>query len=122
MLHVWFQGEDYEVRTYPAARWVSTTTAGVQWDPAISTGFRKLFKYIQGANLNSESGLRDTAERRGKFMNVFCTCSIYRRTGVNVVQWVIYCLHQWIEICYQQQQLCRSPFFCVGKSSIVTKI
>ncbi|KAK0131307.1 Heme-binding protein 2 [Merluccius polli] len=44
------QGEDYEVRTYPAAKWVSTTTTGLQWDPAISVGFRKLFKYIQGNN------------------------------------------------------------------------
>ncbi|CAL8312771.1 unnamed protein product [Lota lota] len=46
------QGEDYEVRTYQAAKWVSTTTTGLQSDPAISTGFRKLFKYIQGANQN----------------------------------------------------------------------
>ncbi|XP_056440376.1 heme-binding protein 2 [Gadus chalcogrammus] len=46
------QGEDYEVRTYPAAKWVSTTTTGMHWDPAISTGFRRLFKYIQGANMN----------------------------------------------------------------------
>ncbi|CAL8311619.1 unnamed protein product [Boreogadus saida] len=46
------QGEDYEVRTYPAAKWVSTTTTGMDWDPAISTGFRRLFKYIQGANMD----------------------------------------------------------------------
>ncbi|KAG7282060.1 hypothetical protein CRUP_023576 [Coryphaenoides rupestris] len=47
------QGEDYEVRTYHAARWVSTTSTGLQWDPAISGGFRKLFKYIQGTNNNT---------------------------------------------------------------------
>ncbi|KAJ3607126.1 hypothetical protein NHX12_026640 [Muraenolepis orangiensis] len=49
------QGEDYEVRTYHSAKWVSTTTTGLQWDPCISTGFRKLFKYIQGTNQNNTS-------------------------------------------------------------------
>ncbi|XP_060908037.1 heme-binding protein 2 [Labrus mixtus] len=46
------QGEDYEIRTYHATKWVSTTLSGMQWDPAMSTGFRRLFSYIQGNNKN----------------------------------------------------------------------
>ena len=80
-LVMWFQGEDYEVRTYPAAKWVSTTTTGMQWDPAISTGFRRLFKYIQGANINSEFGLlawillNDEA-KKDKRVSLFTFCCL----------------------------------------------
>lgn len=48
------QGEDYEVRTYHATKWMSTTLSGMQWDAAMSAGFRKLFNYIQGNNKDSE--------------------------------------------------------------------
>ncbi|KAM3861106.1 heme-binding protein 2 [Diretmus argenteus] len=44
------QGADYEVRTYQATRLVSTSVNGTQWDAAMSTGFRRLFAYIQGNN------------------------------------------------------------------------
>ncbi|TKS76159.1 Heme-binding protein 2 [Collichthys lucidus] len=43
-------GQDYEVRIYQAAKWVSTTVSGMQWDAAMNTGFRRLFSYIQGNN------------------------------------------------------------------------
>lgn len=46
------QGQDYEVRSYQAAKWVSTTVTGMQCEKAISTGFRRLFSYIQGSNQN----------------------------------------------------------------------
>lgn len=46
------KGEDYEVRTYHDTKWVSTTVSGMQLDAAMSTGFRRLFKYIQGNNQN----------------------------------------------------------------------
>uniref|UniRef100_A0A8C6STU0 Heme binding protein 2 n=1 Tax=Neogobius melanostomus TaxID=47308 RepID=A0A8C6STU0_9GOBI len=46
------QGQDYETRTYNASKWVSTTLTGTDWDPAMSTGFRRLFKYIGGTNQN----------------------------------------------------------------------
>lgn len=46
--------QDYEVRTYPATNYVSTTVSGQQWDPSMSTGFRRLFNYIQGTNKSSE--------------------------------------------------------------------
>ncbi|XP_065112894.1 heme-binding protein 2 [Paramisgurnus dabryanus] len=41
---------DYEIRTYHATKWVSTAVNGMEQDPAFSTGFRRLFKYIQGTN------------------------------------------------------------------------
>ncbi|CAJ1078404.1 heme-binding protein 2-like [Xyrichtys novacula] len=46
------QGQDYEIRTYHATKWVSTTLKGMQMDPALSAGFRRLFSYIQGNNKN----------------------------------------------------------------------
>lgn len=57
--HIWwsyvFQGEDYEIRTYHTTNWVSTSVTGMEQDPAFSTGFRRLFKYIQGNNDKSKS-------------------------------------------------------------------
>ncbi|XP_029902809.1 heme-binding protein 2 isoform X2 [Myripristis murdjan] len=44
------QGQDYEVRTYQATKWVSTSMTGMQWDVATRTGFHRLFDYIQGNN------------------------------------------------------------------------
>ncbi|XP_056301558.1 heme-binding protein 2 [Danio aesculapii] len=44
------KGDSYEVRTYQATNWVSTAVTGMEQDPAMSTGFRRLFKYIQGSN------------------------------------------------------------------------
>ncbi|XP_028996850.1 heme-binding protein 2 [Betta splendens] len=44
------KGRDYEVRTYHAAKWASTTLSGMQMDAAMSAGFRRLFSYIQGNN------------------------------------------------------------------------
>ncbi|KAM4632823.1 heme-binding protein 2 isoform 1-T2 [Polymixia lowei] len=44
------KGQDYEVRTYHATKWVSTTLSGMQMDAALNTGFRRLFNYIQGNN------------------------------------------------------------------------
>ncbi|XP_067239170.1 heme-binding protein 2 [Chanodichthys erythropterus] len=44
------KGEDYEIRTYHTTNWVSTSVTGMEQDPALSTGFRRLFKYIQGNN------------------------------------------------------------------------
>ncbi|KAI9544142.1 hypothetical protein NQZ68_005192 [Dissostichus eleginoides] len=46
------EGQDYEIRTYLATNWVSTTLSDMEWDAALSAGFRKLFKYIQGNNQN----------------------------------------------------------------------
>ncbi len=51
---VFLEGQDYEIRTYQATKWVSTTLSGMQWDAAMNTGFRRLFSYIQGNNQNSE--------------------------------------------------------------------
>lgn len=48
------QGQDYEVRTYAATKYMSTTVSGKEWDPCMSTGFRRLFNYIQGTNKSSE--------------------------------------------------------------------
>ncbi|GAA6091956.1 heme-binding protein 2 [Tachysurus ichikawai] len=44
------KGDDYEVRRYSTTQWVSTTVSGSEQDEALSTGFRRLFKYIQGNN------------------------------------------------------------------------
>ncbi|KAM6915784.1 heme-binding protein 2 isoform 1-T1 [Xenentodon cancila] len=44
------QGEDYEIRTYHATKWVSTSLTGMQCDENLRTGFRRLFNYIQGNN------------------------------------------------------------------------
>ncbi|XP_071335358.1 heme-binding protein 2 [Trachinotus anak] len=46
------KAEDYEIRTYHATKWVSTSLSGMQMDVAMNTGFRRLFKYIQGNNQN----------------------------------------------------------------------
>ncbi|XP_031438071.1 heme-binding protein 2-like isoform X1 [Clupea harengus] len=48
------KGEDYEVRTYEVTNWVSTTLTGMELDPAMNAGFRRLFKYIQGENERKE--------------------------------------------------------------------
>lgn len=45
-----FQEQDYEVRTYHTTQWISTTVGGMDQEEALSTGFRKLFRYIQGNN------------------------------------------------------------------------
>ncbi|XP_072265060.1 heme-binding protein 2 [Pyxicephalus adspersus] len=45
------QSEDYELRQYEPAKWVSTEVSSVkEWDNAVSTGFMRLFSYIQGNN------------------------------------------------------------------------
>ncbi|KAM4713247.1 heme-binding protein 2 [Anableps anableps] len=44
------KGQDYEIRTYHPARWVSTTLSGMHGDECTNTGFRRLFSYIQGNN------------------------------------------------------------------------
>ncbi|XP_064847319.1 heme-binding protein 2 [Oncorhynchus masou masou] len=46
---------DYEVRTYQTTNWISTTLTGMEQQAAISTGFRRLFSYIQGNNHNKEN-------------------------------------------------------------------
>ncbi|KAM9704255.1 heme-binding protein 2 [Menidia menidia] len=46
------EGQDYEIRTYQAAKWVSTSVSGMQSEDAGKTGFRRLFNYIQGNNQN----------------------------------------------------------------------
>lgn len=42
--------KNYEVRTYPPAKWVSTTEKNISHKEATSIAFRRLFKYIQGEN------------------------------------------------------------------------
>ncbi|XP_061667508.1 heme-binding protein 2 isoform X2 [Syngnathoides biaculeatus] len=42
--------EDYEIRTYVAAKWVSTSLSGTSLDQSVRMGFRRLFSYIQGNN------------------------------------------------------------------------
>ncbi|KAJ1155813.1 hypothetical protein NDU88_008538 [Pleurodeles waltl] len=44
------EATDYEIRQYEPAKWVSTTLSTTELDPAISTGFMRLFGYIQGNN------------------------------------------------------------------------
>ncbi|TSK58157.1 Heme-binding protein 2 [Bagarius yarrelli] len=44
------KGDDYEVRTYHTTQWLSTTVSNMEQEEALSTGFRRLFKYIQGNN------------------------------------------------------------------------
>ncbi|MGH0148520.1 UNVERIFIED_CONTAM: hypothetical protein FKN15_024212 [Acipenser sinensis] len=41
---------DYEVRHYNASKWVSTSVQSYFMEMAAYDGFRKLFKYIKGAN------------------------------------------------------------------------
>ncbi|XP_078503181.1 heme-binding protein 2 [Lissotriton helveticus] len=44
------EATDYEIRQYEPAKWVSTSVPATEWDPAITTGFMRLFGYIQGNN------------------------------------------------------------------------
>ncbi|XP_062858368.1 heme-binding protein 2 [Trichomycterus rosablanca] len=44
------KGQDYEVRTYHTTQWVSTSVTEMEEDKALSSGFMRLFKYIQGNN------------------------------------------------------------------------
>ncbi|KAM4772068.1 heme-binding protein 2 isoform 2-T2 [Rhinophrynus dorsalis] len=45
------ESSDYEIRQYEPAKWVSTGVTSVKdWDSAVSTGFMRLFNYIQGNN------------------------------------------------------------------------
>ncbi|XP_058863976.1 heme-binding protein 2-like [Acipenser ruthenus] len=43
---------DYEVRHYNASKWVSTSVQSYFMEMAAYDGFRKLFKYIKGANVD----------------------------------------------------------------------
>ncbi|XP_048700362.1 heme-binding protein 2 isoform X1 [Caretta caretta] len=49
------QASDYEVRQYEPAKWVATSIKSMDYDSAVSTGFMKLFDYIQGKN---EKGMK----------------------------------------------------------------
>ncbi|KAI8510415.1 Heme-binding protein 2 [Branchiostoma belcheri] len=42
--------KDYEERIYEAAKWTSTVVSGMEYNPAVSEGFMKLFSYIEGNN------------------------------------------------------------------------
>merc|ERR1712157_666978 len=42
--------EDYEIRNYPSSLWTSTDIQNINLDDAVSTGFRRLFQYIDGNN------------------------------------------------------------------------
>lgn len=42
--------DGYEERRYAAAKWVSTKVSGIELDAARTTGFWRLFKYIDGEN------------------------------------------------------------------------
>lgn len=44
------EGEGYEIRSYEAAKWVSTTVMNQSYRSAGRTAFGKLFSYISGAN------------------------------------------------------------------------
>lgn len=55
-----FQGQDYEIRTYHPTKWMSTSVSGMDLEAAMNTGFRRLFKYIQGENKGSEFKLSDS--------------------------------------------------------------
>ncbi|XP_053347498.1 heme-binding protein 2 [Clarias gariepinus] len=44
------EGDDYEVRHYEAAKWVTTEVESIVKEVAIVKAFRKLFKYITGEN------------------------------------------------------------------------
>lgn len=46
------KAQDYETRTYEPTNWISTTLTGMQHDAAMSTGFKRLFRFIQGNNQN----------------------------------------------------------------------
>ena len=43
-----FQG--YEVRRYPASKWVSHTVSSSDYNTAVGESFNKLFLYIDGGN------------------------------------------------------------------------
>jgi len=43
-------GTNYEVRKYPAFKWTTTTTEGLDYKHASSQNFMRLFRYISGAN------------------------------------------------------------------------
>ncbi|XP_078612516.1 heme-binding protein 2-like isoform X2 [Branchiostoma floridae x Branchiostoma japonicum] len=43
--------KDYEERIYKAAKWTSTIVSGMEYNPAVSEGFMKLFSYIEGNNM-----------------------------------------------------------------------
>ncbi|GAX82799.1 hypothetical protein CEUSTIGMA_g10225.t1 [Chlamydomonas eustigma] len=42
--------QDIELRSYPAAQWVSTNVTDARYDEASRSGFLKLYKYISGDN------------------------------------------------------------------------
>ncbi|KPP67651.1 SOUL1 protein-like [Scleropages formosus] len=48
------KSDEYEVRKYQATNWVNTCVSSMQYDPALNTGFMRLFRYIQGNNENKE--------------------------------------------------------------------
>lgn len=46
--------QDFEERTYPPQKWVSTKIVGMDYDASVSKGFFMLFNYIQGHNDTSK--------------------------------------------------------------------
>lgn len=84
---VW-QGPDYEIRTYQPTKWVSTSVSGMQLEAALSTGFRRLFNYIQGNNKNSEFHVTAITFTQGKLSLCCWGCAsfIFWRCGKSVTK------------------------------------
>lgn len=84
---VW-QGQDYEIRTYQPTKWVSTSVSGMQLEAALSTGFRRLFNYIQGNNKNSEFHVTAITFTQGKLSLCCWGCAsfILWRCGKSVTK------------------------------------
>lgn len=48
------QANGYEVRRYNESQWARTLVKGVDYDDAVQKGFKRLFNYISGDNVDNE--------------------------------------------------------------------
>lgn len=77
------QATNYSIRTYPSSRWASTSVASTDFTKATSTGFYRLFNYIDGQNVEKKKipmtapVLNKVQASQGPFCNSNFTISFY---------------------------------------------
>ncbi|MGH0171847.1 UNVERIFIED_CONTAM: hypothetical protein FKN15_061784 [Acipenser sinensis] len=79
---------DYEVRHYNASKWVSTSVQSYFMEMAAYDGFRKLFKYIKGANADGKCQSETEGQCGHGASFCFVSLSFMQVRHYNASKWV----------------------------------